>query len=139
MTGGEKKLGPGISSCSSVRPLSGLLCSTFISRDTRSEQTFKYEAGDSRRTRLNTSRPCCCQSSARSSRKRLLNARRVASGEPPDGMDWQRRSGSKLLSMSGALQSSFHLAMAARLCVHALADREAFAAQDLAALLITLD
>jgi hypothetical protein len=32
---------------------------------------------------LNTSRPCCCQSSARSSRKRLLNARRVASGEPP--------------------------------------------------------
>src|SRR5262249_1043485 len=26
---------------------------------------------------------CCCQSSARSSRKRLLNARRVASGEPP--------------------------------------------------------
>src|SRR5262249_53064350 len=37
------------------------------------------------------------------------------------------------------LQSSFRLAMAARLCVHALADREAFAAQDLAALLITLD
>src|SRR5262249_19881573 len=29
------------------------------------------------------SRPCCYQSSARSSRKRLLNARRVASGEPP--------------------------------------------------------
>src|SRR5215831_13179835 len=40
-------------------------------------------AGLSRRTRLNTSRPCCCQSSARSSRKRLLNALRVASGEPP--------------------------------------------------------
>src|SRR5262245_64656795 len=36
-----------------------------------------------RRTRLNTSLPCCCQSSARSSRKRLLNARPVASGEPP--------------------------------------------------------
>ena len=29
--------------------------------------------------------------------------------------------------------------MAARLCVHALADREAFAPQDLAALLITFD
>src|SRR5499433_4162581 len=40
-------------------------------------------AGLSRRTRLNTSRPCCCQSSARSRRKRLLNALRVASGEPP--------------------------------------------------------
>src|SRR5262249_20651434 len=46
-------------------------------------QIFKYAAGDSRRTCLNTSRPCCCQSSARSSRKRLLNARRVASGDPP--------------------------------------------------------
>jgi hypothetical protein len=46
-------------------------------------QIFKYAAGDSRRTCLNTSRPCCCQSSARSSRKRVLNARRVASGEPP--------------------------------------------------------
>ena len=46
-------------------------------------QTLRYAAGDSRRTRLNTSRPCCCQSSARSSRKRLLNARRVASGGPP--------------------------------------------------------
>src|SRR5262249_44868539 len=45
--------------CSSDRPLSGLLCSTFISRGTRSAQTFKYEAGDSRRTCLNTSRPCC--------------------------------------------------------------------------------
>jgi hypothetical protein len=41
--------------------------------------------------------------------------------------------------MSRPLQSSFHLAMAARLCGHALADREAFAPQDLAALLITLD
>ena len=40
--------------------------------------------------------------------------------------------------MSRPLQS-FHLAMAARLCVHALADRKAFAPQDLAALLITLD
>jgi len=28
-------------------------------------------------------RPCSCQSSARSSRKRLLNALRVASGDPP--------------------------------------------------------
>jgi hypothetical protein len=45
----------------------------------------QYVAGDSRRTRLNTSGPCCCQSSARSSRKRLLNARRVASGEPRGG------------------------------------------------------
>src|SRR5215472_2162128 len=40
---------------------------------------------------------------------------------------------------SRPLQSSFHLAMAARLCVHALADRKAFASQNLAALLITLD
>jgi hypothetical protein len=39
----------------------------------------------------------------------------------------------------GIRQSSFHLAMAARLCVHALADRKAFAPQDLAALLITLE
>ena len=44
---------------------------------------FQIAGRLSRRTRLNTSRPCCCQSSARSSRKRLLNARRVASGEPP--------------------------------------------------------
>src|SRR5262249_3534230 len=58
-------------------------CSSFPSLGTSIAQTFKYAAGDSRRTRLNTSRPCCCQSSARSSRKRLLNARRVASGEPP--------------------------------------------------------
>jgi hypothetical protein len=50
------------------------LCSIRISLGTNIAQTFKYEAGDSRRTRLNTSRPCCCQSSARSSRKRLLNA-----------------------------------------------------------------
>ena len=44
-----------------------------------------------------------------------------------------------IFSMSRPLQSSFHLAMAARLCVHALADREAFAPQDSAALVITLD
>jgi len=44
---------------------------------------FSHRAWFSRRTRLNTSRPCCCQSSARSSRKRLLNALRVASGDPP--------------------------------------------------------
>src|SRR5215470_14374444 len=56
--------------------------SSFISFGTSIAQTFKYVAGDSRRTRFNTSGPCCCQSSARSSRKRLLNARRVASGEP---------------------------------------------------------
>src|SRR5262249_9697428 len=71
------------SSCSSVIALTPPECSNFISRGTSKAQTFKYAAGDSRRTRLNTSRPCCCQSSARSSRKRLLNARRVASGEPP--------------------------------------------------------
>ena len=57
--------------------------SSFISFGTSIAQTFKYVAGDSRRTRFNTSGPCCCQSSARSSRKRLLNARRVASGVPP--------------------------------------------------------
>src|SRR5262245_36397251 len=68
---------------SSLIALTPPLCSTFISRGTSKAQTFKYAAGDSRRTRLNTSRPCCCQSSARSSRKRLLNARRVASGDPP--------------------------------------------------------
>jgi hypothetical protein len=45
-------------------------------------QTFKYAAGDSRRTRLNTSGPCCCQSSPDRAES-LLNARRVASGEPP--------------------------------------------------------
>src|SRR5262245_15257469 len=60
-----------------------LECSTFICFGTSIAETFRSEAGDSRRTRLTTSRPCCCQSSARSSRKRLLNARRVASGEPP--------------------------------------------------------
>src|SRR5215510_265587 len=48
-------------------------------------------------------------------------------------------SGSSRSPCRGPLQSSFHLAMAARLCVHALADREAFAPQDLATLLITLD
>jgi hypothetical protein len=48
-------------------------------------------------------------------------------------------SGSTRSPCRGPLQSSFHLAMAARLCVHALADRKAFAPQDLAALLITLD
>src|SRR5262245_61627532 len=69
--------------CSSVIALMPPLCSICISLGTNIAQTFKYAAGDSRRTRLNTSRPCCCQSSARSSRKRLLNARRVASGEPP--------------------------------------------------------
>jgi hypothetical protein len=76
------------SSCSSVIALTPPVCSNFISRGTSIAQTFKYAAGDSRRTRLNTSRPCCCQSSAKSSRKRLLNALRVASGElesPPTG------------------------------------------------------
>src|SRR5262249_28793131 len=67
----------------SVIALMPPFCSICISFGTNIAQTFKYVAGDSRRTRLNTSRPCCCQSSARSSRKRLLNARRVASGEPP--------------------------------------------------------
>src|SRR5262249_30977669 len=43
-------------------------------------------------------------------------------------------SGSSRSPCRGPLQSSFHLAMAARLCVHALADREAFAPQDLATL-----
>src|SRR5262245_28333715 len=71
------------SSCSSVIALTPPECSNFISRGTSMAQTLRYAAGDSRRTRLNTSRPCCCQSSARSSRNRLLNARRVASGEPP--------------------------------------------------------
>jgi hypothetical protein len=51
----------------------------------------------------------------------------------------RRPVGIKSLSMSRPLQRSFHLAMAARLCIHALADREALAPQDLAALLITLD
>src|SRR5262249_25481633 len=60
--------------CSSIIALTPPECSNFISRGTSIAQTFKYAAGDSRRTRLNTSRPCCCQSSARSSRKRLLNA-----------------------------------------------------------------
>src|SRR5262249_12105105 len=55
-------------SCSSVIALTPPECSNFISRGTSIAQTFKYAAGDSRRTRLNTSRPCCCQSSARSSR-----------------------------------------------------------------------
>src|SRR5262249_50274462 len=67
------------------------LFSTFISRGTSIAQTFRYAAGDSRRTRLNTSRPCCCQSSARSSRKRLLNALRVASGDPPGFPENPRR------------------------------------------------
>src|SRR5215831_3749808 len=71
------------SSCSSVIALTPPECSNFISRGTSIAQTFKYAAGDSRRTRLKTSRPCCCQSSARSSRKRLLNALRVASGDRP--------------------------------------------------------
>src|SRR5215468_5449515 len=71
------------SSSSSVIALTPPECSNFISRGTSIAQTFKYAAGDSRRTRLKTSRPCCCQSSARSSRKRLLKALRVASGEPP--------------------------------------------------------
>jgi len=53
-----------------------------------------------------------------------------------------------LRSHGGALTSgssrspcrgSFDLAMAARLCVHALTDQKAFAPQDLAALLITFD
>ena len=45
----------------------------------------------------------------------------------------------QVVPLSRPLQSSLHLAMAARLCVHALADRKALAPQDLAALLITLD
>jgi hypothetical protein len=76
---------------SSLISLTPPLCSIFISRGTSNAQTFKYEAGDSRRTRLNTSRPCCCQSSARSSRKRLLNALRVASGDPLRGWCWGPR------------------------------------------------
>src|SRR5262249_29746601 len=71
------------SNCSSLIALTPPECSHFISPGTSIAQTFKYADGDSRRTRLNTSRPCCCQSSARSSRKRLLNALRVASGDPP--------------------------------------------------------
>src|SRR5262245_25468639 len=69
------------SSCSSLIALTPPECSNFISRGTSIAQTFKYAAGDSRRTRLKTSLPCCCQSSARSTRNLLLNARRVASGE----------------------------------------------------------
>jgi hypothetical protein len=38
--------------------------------------------------------------------------------------------------MSRPLQSSLHLATAVRLCVHALADREVFAPQDLPSLCI---
>src|SRR6516225_10476269 len=77
---------------SSVIALMALVeCSSFSSLGTSIAQTFKYAAGDSRRTRLNTSRPCCCQSSARSSRKRLLNARRVASGLPPGFPDTPAR------------------------------------------------
>jgi hypothetical protein len=49
------------------------------------------------------------------------------------------RSGSSRSPCREPLQSSFHLAMVARLSVHGLADRKAFAPQDLAALLITLD
>lgn len=78
---------------SACRSLIALLCSTFISHGTSIPQTFKYAAGDSRRTRLNISCPCRCQSSAISSRKRLLNARRVLSGEPPGWNKKPRRSG----------------------------------------------
>src|SRR5215813_13088897 len=46
--------------CSSVIALMPPLCSICISLGTNIAQTFKYAAGDSRRTRLNTSRPCCC-------------------------------------------------------------------------------
>src|SRR5262249_22964094 len=45
------------SSCSSVIALTPPECSTCISRGTSIAQTFKYAAADSRRTRLNTSRP----------------------------------------------------------------------------------
>ena len=41
--------------------------------------------------------------------------------------------------MSRPLQSSLHLATTVRLCVHALADREAFAPQDLPSLFVALD
>src|SRR4051812_28114788 len=45
----------------------------------------------------------------------------------------------KSLPMSRPLQSSFRLATAVRLCVHALADRKAFTSQDLPSLCIALD
>src|SRR6516165_1470621 len=59
----------------------------------------------------------------------------------PEAHTLHREHGGALTSESSRspCRGSFHLAMAARLCVHALADREAFAPQDLAALLITLD
>src|ERR1700745_606625 len=43
------------------------------------------------------------------------------------------------LSMSRPLQSSFRLATAVRLCVHALADRKAFTPQDVPSLCVALD
>ena len=58
--------------------------------------------------------------------------KRTRSREAPSRRD-------QVASMSRPLQSSLHLATAVRLCVHAVADRKAFAPQDLAALLITLD
>ena len=51
----------------------------------------------------------------------------------------QACAGSSCMGGDAQEKQLLHLAMAARLCVHALADREAFAPQDLAALLITLD
>src|SRR6516165_348489 len=87
--------------CSSVIALMPPECSNFISRGTSIAHTFKYAAGDSRRTRLNTSRPCCCQSSARSSRKRLLNALRVASGDPPGLLNALRVASGDLVDVWG--------------------------------------
>src|SRR5262245_46877902 len=64
------------SSCSSVIALTPPECSNFISRGTSMAQTLRYAAGDSRRTRLNTSLPCCCQRSA--SRALILGSARPA-------------------------------------------------------------
>src|SRR6516164_6119476 len=71
------------SSSSSVRLLSGLLCSTLCSRGTSSAQIFMYAAGCVLRTFSIAAAPCFLKSAANARRKSLLNDLRVASNEPP--------------------------------------------------------